>query len=370
MAFLSRHRARVMAERRVGRHRTPPWQLLCLVLGLLLFAAVIYGVGAAAVLEALKRLGWLTPLIAVPYLASYLVDSLGWWWILRRDFDGSAGNPTPGPRLLQLFAIRAAGEAVNAITPTAHLGGEPLKAWLLHRRGLPLVPCLASVLVSKTALMLTQGAFVLLGLLIALHRWRSAISLPVAAGIGLLLGLLTFGVLIGMQRRGLFGLLLGLSRRWSGREAFLASWEPDIRALDERLREFYGGRIRDFLICCSFHFLGWVAGSWEVYVVLWLLGSPVDFPSAFAIEALSGVAKLAAVLVPGSLGVQEGGQVLIFLAFGLTAPLGVTFGLLRRGREVLWIGFGLGVLVHRQALGWLRGSAERRAPSAEKTVGR
>jgi uncharacterized membrane protein YbhN (UPF0104 family) len=217
--------------------------------------------------------------------------------------------------------------------------------------------------VSKTALMLTQGGFVFLGLLLALHHWRSAIPLPVAAGVGLLLGILIFGVLIGVQRRGLFGLLLGLSRRWSGREALLASWEADLLALDTRLREFYGSRIRDFLICCGFHFLGWVVGSWEVYVVLWLLGSPVDFRSAFAIEALSGVAKLAAVIVPASLGVQEGGQVLIFVAFGLGAPLAVTFGLLRRGREVLWIGFGLGVLIHRHALVWLRGSAESRGPS-------
>ncbi|MBI4735417.1 MAG: flippase-like domain-containing protein [candidate division NC10 bacterium] len=359
-----------MAERKVGARRTASWQVLCLALGLLLFAGLIYGVGVTAVLAALKRLGWLTPLIVIPYLASYLVDSLGWWWILRRDFDGSAGNPGPAPRLPQLFAIRAAGEAVNAITPTAYLGGEPLKAWLLQRHGISLVPCLASVLVSKTALMLTQGAFVFLGLLVALHHWRSAIPLPVAAVIGLLLGILIFGVLIGVQRRGLFGLLLGLSRHWSGREALLASWEADIRALDERLREFYGRRIRDFLICCGFHFLGWVLGCWEVYVVLWLLGRPVDFPSAFAIEALSGVAKLAAVIVPGSLGVQEGGQVLIFVAFGLGAPLAVTFGLLRRGRELLWIGFGLGVLVHRRALGWLKRRAESLEPRAETRVER
>jgi uncharacterized membrane protein YbhN (UPF0104 family) len=97
-----------------------------------------------------------------------------------------------------------------------------------------------------------------------------------------------------------------------------------------------------------------VVGSFEVYLALWLLGHPVPFASAFAIEALSGVAKMAAVIVPGSLGVQEGGQVLIFVAFGLTAPLAVTFGLLRRGRELLWIGFGFAVLIHHHALGRLR----------------
>lgn len=330
------------------------WQAVFLVLGLLVFAGLLYGVGLLAILDVLEHLGWLTPLIVLPYVTSYLADSIGWWWILRREFDASRGNPRRAPHLLQLFGMRAAGEAVNAITPTAYLGGEPLKAWLLQRYGIPLAPALASVLVSKTALMLTQGGYVFLGLLVALHRWRPAVPLSLAVAVGLLLGILAFVLMIGAQRRGLFGSLLVLVRRWSRREALLASVEADLHALDDRLREFYGTRAQDFSICCAFHFLGWVVGSLEVYVALWLLGHPVEFPRAFAIEALSGVAKLAAVIVPGSLGVQEGGQVLIFVAFGLTAPLAVTFGLLRRGRELLWIGYGFAVLIHHHALGWLR----------------
>ncbi len=348
-----------------GRIRlTAAWHAILLVLGLLLFAALIYGVGLTPVLQALRRLGWLTPLIVIPYFTSYFVDTIGWSWVLRRCFAPAVGTSAPAAGMLRLFTIRAAGEAVNGITPTAYLGGEPLKAWLLQQHGVPLVPGLASVLVSKTALMLTQGGFVFLGVLLALHHWRSEIPLPAAALIGLLLGGLTFGLIIGVQRRGLFGILLGISRRWSGREAFLASWEADLLALDEHLRGFYKNQLRDFLVCCGFHFLGWVVGVWEVYLVLWLLGQPVGFLSAFSIEALSGVAKLAAVIVPGSMGVQEGGQVVIFAAFGLAAPLAVTFSLLRRGRELLWIGFGLAVLVRHHALGWLKGRAESRESRA------
>lgn len=337
------------------------WQFVCLALGLFLFAALIYAVGLGVVLRAFRRLGWLTPLIVIPYFSVYILDSFGWWWVLSRDFTSRA--EWPALSLPRLFAIRAAGEAVNAITPTAYLGGEPVKAWLLRQYGTPLVPGLASVLISKTALMLTQGAYVLLGLLVALHQWQPAIPLPLAAVVGLLLVALMCVLLVGVQRRGLFGLLLGLSRRWTGRKAILGSWESDILSLDQRLRKFYSGNLRDFLICCGFHFLGWVLGSFEVYVILWMLGSPVGFVNAFSIEALSSVAKLAAVIVPGSLGIQEGGQVMIFLAFGLGAPVAMTFSLLRRGRELLWIGFGLVVLIRHQALGWLkrRRGADREA---------
>jgi hypothetical protein len=33
------------------------------------------------------------------------------------------------------------------------------------------------------------------------------------------------------------------------------------------LREFYDRRIVDFLICCGFNLVGWVAGCFEVYWV-------------------------------------------------------------------------------------------------------
>jgi glycosyltransferase 2 family protein len=330
------------------------WQLLLLIVGLGLFCLLIYAAGPAGVFQTFRHLGWLTPLVVLPYLTSYVLDTLGWWWVLSRCFVGSAEAAFPMPSFGQLFALRAAGEAVNAITPTAYFGGEPVKAWLLSRRGLPIARGLASVLVSKTALMLTQGLFVLLGLLVALGRWQTAVPMWAAAAIGTALALLVAAVVIGIQRYGLFTLLLSLSRRLSGRESLLASWEAEVTALDGLLRDFYGARPGAFLVCCVLHFLGWVAGCFEVFLALRLLSAPVDLPAAFSIEALSGVAKLAALVVPGSLGVQEGGQVLIFVAFGLGAPLAMTFSLLRRGRELLWVAFGLTVLLHHHALRWMR----------------
>lgn len=330
------------------------WQLLLVIVGLGLFGLLIYGAGPARVFQAFCRLGWLTPLIVLPYLASYVLDTLGWWWVLSRCFGGPADALSPVPSFLRLFAVRAAGEAVNAVTPTAYFGGEPVKAWLLARHGVPLARGLASVLVSKTALMLTQGLFVLLGLLVAMGRWQTAVPTWAAAGIGGALALLVAVAVIGIQRHGLFTLLLGLSRRLSGRKSLLARWEAEVTALDGLLRDFYGKRPGAFLVCCVLHFLGWLAGCFEVFLTLRLLGAPVDFAAAFSIEALSSVAKLAALVVPGSLGVQEGGQVAIFVAFGLGAPLAMTFSLLRRGRELLWVGFGLTVLLPHHALRRMR----------------
>ncbi len=344
-----------MSASQPSRTRRPGlWHFACLSLGLGLFVLLVYAVGLDAILQASRRLGRLTPLILLPYLAVYIVDSLGWWWVLSRCLARAEGERRSMPRPAALFAVRAGGEAVNAITPTASLGGEPVKAWLLRKDGIPLGPGFASVLISKTALTLTQGVFVLLGLLVALHRWRPALWLPFFALVGLLLAGGLAALVIGAQRRGLFSLLLDLSRRWSGREALLAAWEADIRSVDEALREFYDRDGRAFLVCCGLHFLGWILGCFEVYGMLWLLGQPVTFPIALSIEALSGVAKLASAVIPGSLGVQEGGQITLFVAFGLGAPLAMTFSLVRRGRELVWIGFGMTMLVRHQGWGWFR----------------
>jgi len=111
---------------------------------------------------------------------------------------------------------------------------------------------LASVVVSKTALLLTQGVFVLLGLLVALGRWQTAVPMWAAAAIGTSLALLVAVVVIGIQRYGLFGLLLSLfSRRLSGRESLLASGEAEVTALDGLLRDCYGARPGAFLLCCA-----------------------------------------------------------------------------------------------------------------------
>jgi glycosyltransferase 2 family protein len=45
--------------------------------------------------------------------------------------------------------------------------------------------------------------------------------------------------------------------------------------------------------------------------------------------------------IPGSLGAQDGGNVVLLKAFGYSDFTGITFALLRRFRELAWIELGL-----------------------------
>jgi len=84
-----------------------------------------------------------------------------------------------------------------------------------------------------------------------------------------------------------------------------------------------------------------VAESVEVFVILHFLGGPTDIWSAFSIGALAVFIKGGSFFIPGSLGAQDGGNVLLLQAFGYSDVTGLAFALLRRFRELVWIGIGL-----------------------------
>jgi hypothetical protein len=78
-----------------------------------------------------------------------------------------------------------------------------------------------------------------------------------------------------------------------------------------------------------------------VLVIVYFLGGPTHLLSAISIGALSVFIKGSTFFIPGSLGAQDGGNLLLFKAFGYSDVTGITFALLRRFRELVWIGVGL-----------------------------
>ena len=54
--------------------------------------------------------------------------------------------------------------------------------------------------------------------------------------------------------------------------------------------------------------------------------------------------RTGAAVIPGSLGAQDGGNVLLLSALGYSDVTGITFALPRRFREPVWIGIGLACL--------------------------
>jgi uncharacterized membrane protein YbhN (UPF0104 family) len=82
-------------------------------------------------------------------------------------------------------------------------------------------------------------------------------------------------------------------------------------------------------------FIGWMVGTVEVYLILGLLRYPVSWSDALMLESLGQAIRAAAFVIPGALGVQEGGYLLLAPLAGLPSEAGLALSLAKRARELL-----------------------------------
>jgi uncharacterized protein (TIRG00374 family) len=316
-------------------------RVLFLCLGLGLVVLLVTQIELAKVKTYLHEMGWAFPLIFLPYLIVYCCDTLGW---------KLAFGPTLVVPFHTLFLTRVGGEAINNLTPFAYLGGEPVKAHVLTRFQIPIIQGMAASIIAKLLISISQFLFVILGGVLALSYLvtRPEVLWPLVVIIIMAGGLLT-GLSYGL-RVGLFTLLFGVLDRWRLTPPFMERWRGHLRQLDETIGGFSRRHPLKLLLSLGLHFMGWVMGTLEVIAIFYAVGLPIRVGEAIAIEALASVIKAAAFFIPGSLGVQDGGNVLLLAFFGYPASFGLTFSLVRRMREILWIAIGLLVLLRHY--GW------------------
>ena len=312
-------------------------RLFLLIAGLFALTLLVWHIGPERIYETASQLGTVALLvILIPSTIMYVVEAYGWKVTL-----GPSAKNIPFWRVL---AIRTAGEVVNMTTPTAYVGGEPLKAYLLKRHHVPMVEGLASVVIAKTTMTIAEVVFILMG--IALAFWR--IGADGSSGQTVAAALVSVGVLVlvtaslvFVQQQGLFTWILEFLRKIGLKIHFLEVREKKLRSLDRTILDFYRDNRLTFCSSIGLFFVGWMAEALEVYVIIYFLGGPAMALSAISISALSVFIKSGTFFIPGSLGAQDGGNMLVLRAFGYSDVTGITFALIRRFRELVWIGLGL-----------------------------
>lgn len=303
-------------------------RIALLALGIGLLAALVAWNDPAAILESITRLSWrLVIVLCFPVALVMFFDTLGWRFAFLRD----------GVPFRTLVTVRLAGEAFNIATPTAALGGEAVKAWLL-RRAVPLETSVPSVIVAKTSITIAQGLFLLLG--VGLAWWSTLPGSPLLYGMLWLLAIeaAALGAFVVMQTRG----MLALGGRLLRQLGVPGGDHEALGRIDAGLARFYRTAPRRFAISIGFHLVAWLLGSVETWLILAFLGVDVSLTTATVIEAFGTAIRVAAFVIPASLGAVEGGFVATFAALGLGATPAVAFSLVRRLREAVWVGIGLG----------------------------
>ena len=143
-----------------------------------------------------------------------------------------------------------------------------------------------------------------------------------------------------IQRRGLFGSILHLAGALRANIPFLERRRARILEVDRAISAFYRDHRPRFFASVGAYLIGWLLDTLEIYLVAYLLGMPIAWIQALAVEAFTSVAKILGMWIPGSLGVQDSGIIMLGRLAGLPDTLSVAYALLRRGREVVFAVIG------------------------------
>lgn len=308
--------------------------LVLLTLAAVTLVLMLGRIDWAALSSALLQGGRYWPLLPVPYGVTCCLWAFSWRLLLV----GGDNRPPYG----RIFLLRLAGESLNQLTPTASFGGEPFKAQRLHSEGVPWPEATASLAIHKALTVLSLVLYIVLSLaLLPFARPGVAPGLALLCWLGTLLlaaGGLAF---ILVQRRNPCSFLMRFLQRYGICPALLKTHEEKLVALDSFLSGVYRDHRRAVLMSLASLFLGWSLHAVEVYLIFLMLGHPIDFRLAFCLDGLSQLVAGLGFMIPASLGVQDGGNVLLALGFNLGATLGAGFSILRRFREAFWLLLGL-----------------------------
>jgi len=304
--------------------------------GLLLFVGLLVTQGVPAILSTLAAAGWGLLVVAIFHLLPLTSDAVAIRALYHR------GQTQHG--LMDAVLTRWIGESANSLMPAGQLGGPVFMARYLAQRGMPMSQSAAVITVSTTLQTFGQILFALLGVLLlgaragglSEHALR---NMALAASGFLALQIVGFYYL---QRRGLFSKLLRLVTRLAGSQKW-SGLMNQAQAIDAAVQATY---TRSGPVAVSFlaSLVGWLVGAGEVYLILLFMGHPVSWMTALLLESLGQAVRGAAFAVPGALGVQETGYVLLAPLAGLTPDVALALSLAKRVRELL---LGLPGLVYR-----------------------
>jgi putative membrane protein len=293
--------------------------------GLLMFIAALASQGLPTVLSTLGAAGWGIALVALYHLVPLALDAAA----IRVVFVAGIRRGTFGDALL----ARWVGESANSLMPAGQIGGPVLMARHLALRGMPMPDAVAAITVSTTLQTFAQIGFALLGVsLLGAHAGSHDALRTSSLVASAFLALQIAGFYL-LQRRGFFSKLMHWAARFFGKRDW-SEWMSHARSIDAAVDDTYR---RSGAVAASFvlSLVGWLVGSVEVYWLLDLLGYPVGWHDALLLESIGQAVRGAAFAIPGALGVQEGGYLLLAALVGLPPGIGLALSLAKRARELL-----------------------------------
>jgi putative membrane protein len=312
--------------------------LVAWLTGIAAVSAVTIWSGLEAVAHAVASVGWGIALVVMVRAVTVSVAGMGWWLLFPAKTRPQVGT---------CIILRFIREAANVLLPMAQVGGDLIGAGLLTLYAVPGALAAASVIVDVLVQAATQLLFAIIGLIVLVTLGADATLTRIAAtGLGLA-GVMLVGF-YWAQRRGGHRFLQSAIGRLTGDRKWRVLGTID--AVYQNLAMIYAAR-SDLAASVAVHMAGWIIGVAEVLIVFAFMGNPVSVAEALVIESLLHAIRGAAFAIPGALGAQEGGLVLLCAVFGIPPEQAIALSLVKRAADLV---LGVPGLVGWQTLEWGR----------------
>ena len=315
-----------------------PLRLLAVVFGVFLFAYLVRRAGPANLVESITTLGWRIALVIALGGVGHVLKTFAW----RITLLGQKRQVS----FARMLGLRLAGEAVGQLGGLGQLFGDGLRVSLLGP-AMPLAQGITSVTMDRAFFVLSAAVVSMVGL------WAVLVVLPLPHALAVYAVLFASAFLgvvlitaVAVKRR--WRILSGTARMLGKVQYFRRGIEDKlalIRSVEDNLLDFYHHTPGSFWASFALNLAWHCAAVFEVYLILWLLGTRVTLFGALAIEALTKLVNIAGTFNPGNIGTYEGGSMLIVKVFGLTGAIGLTLAFVRRLRALFWAAVGALCLV-------------------------
>lgn len=317
--------------------------IFSLIAGAIIFFLVVGHSGVEDIVAPFKHF---SPLYFILFFTTSLIlilFSVWRWQIITRKM----GYNVP---FRSLFAYRNMGFVIGYLTPTARMGGDPLRAMLLTKEHhMPTTTAYSSVILDRFLDTSVGAAVVTVSLLVSVFVF----DIPAITKLFfLLISFLAAAFLMIfyyrlVKRKGFLSSLIILLKLT--RFTFFRKLNIKVSEVERLASNFFyhtNKKYIGFVVIISA--LLWVFFIAEFKFALMTVGYNPSILQIFLIIVFTGI--ISAIPVPASLGVLEAGQASALTILKAGPSLGVALALIIRSRDLIWTFVGI-TLLSRKGLG-------------------
>lgn len=317
-----------------------------LAVGMILLVALFAVFGIKKPVMQIIDFGWKFWLCVLIYLFNQLCLAYGWMVLIT--------YPLKAKQYFDVLLARIAGDSTTTINTAASVAGDALKAMYL-KEVVPFKIGLASVVMDRTIHMVGNTLLILVGLFIGFFKLRMPLYVLLGVFSFFLMFLVLLIYIMKKQKHGIIQYAVSMLPQKLQLKIYASeSRREKINNIDEEIGLIFKSKenLSHFRTSLFMHTIPvFTAGTLEIFIIMYYAGGGATLLDAMFVYLFGLFIAAAAFFVPLNIGTSEGSYSIVLAFLGYDPALGLTVGIIRRLRALVWSAPGLVLLFHKGLTG-------------------